>query len=517
MTKYIYEEKIAPSAPICIFQDGADTMPTKSVKVTIPAIVDGISSVSETRMGRNIADVSTATKESEQKCSYVFQNGGLTITATGTYARIGFAIPCIQGATYTLSYKGSSDAQYKRVLIYPNELWSSASYSQTLTETETAYSTTFTTQSNYIYLGFYLTTTGSTGTETIKDIQIELGSTAHDYEPYQTPTQYAANLGRTVYGAEVDLVNGTGISKCVRVKFSDLNWTYYTSGTNPIFYANNVPNMLTYSRAVIPNISIDGYTVRSANSRSSLATNMADMECSAIETAQTIAFRNTSYTSKDAMLAALGDEYISYEVDDESYTDFTFDGQEIDTQLGFNAFWSDSGDTEVTYYTQIPAEERYIIGGNILTNIANAIREKSEKDNPILVEDMASEILNIPVGGGHLKLNEGRVTVSTGAIDTTQTDYYYTDYFDCPSGSVKFDLGETNSNIGLSIYNASGTFVNYWTANSRHRTVDNSSLYHEGYLARISFKKSYLQYVFLMDFAAGEIYSSLSPNTLESQ
>jgi hypothetical protein len=38
---------------------------------------------------------------------------------------------------------------------------------------------------------------------------------------------------------------------------------------------------------------------------------------------------------------------------DENGNDFTFDGQEINTRLGYNAFWSDSGDTEVTYRADI--------------------------------------------------------------------------------------------------------------------------------------------------------------------
>jgi hypothetical protein len=79
--------------------------------------------------------------------------------------------------------------------------------------------------------------------------QIEVGSTATTYEPYQTPTQYTASLGRTIYGGEVDIVNGVGT--------------------------------------------------------------------------------------------------------DENGNDFTFDGQEINTRLGYNAFWSDQGDTEVTYRADI--------------------------------------------------------------------------------------------------------------------------------------------------------------------
>ena len=240
----LLEEKTV-SGSVVSFDDGANDVPCKNVVATIAPTIDGVSIATATQTGRNIADVSAATKASEQRCSYVFENGGLTITATGNYARVGFAIPCIQGATYTLSYKGSSDAQYKRVLLYPSELWSSSFYAQTLTDTETAYSTTFTAQSDHIYIGFYLTTSGTTGTETIKDIQIELGSTVHDYERYQTPTQYSAQLGRTIYGGQVDFVTGEGV--------------------------------------------------------------------------------------------------------DENGNDFTFDGQEVNTRPGYNAFWSEQGDSSVTY------------------------------------------------------------------------------------------------------------------------------------------------------------------------
>ena len=87
---------------------------------------------------------------------------------------------------------------------------------------------------------------------------------------------------------------------------------------------------------------------------------------------------------------------------DENGNDFTFDGQEVPTRLGYNAFWSDSGDSEVTYYIQIPIEEKYIIGGEILSDIADAIREKKETASPILTEDMADEIRSIEMGGSDL-------------------------------------------------------------------------------------------------------------------
>lgn len=173
-------------------------------------------------------------------------------------------------------------------------------------------------------------------------------------------TQYTVSLGRTIYGGEADIVNGVGKDTCTKIKISDLNWTYYTAGTSPIFYANNVPNMKTYARAEMPNIVIDGYTTRTAHSRSNLSANMANMECSAIENAQTITFRNDTYTSVSDMLSDIGDEYIVYEV--ATPTDFTFTpiSPTPETALGMNNFWADEGDSEVTYRADIDL----LLGGN---------------------------------------------------------------------------------------------------------------------------------------------------------
>ena len=58
-----------------------------------------------------------------------------------------------------------------------------------------------------------------------------------------------------------------------------------------------------------------------------------------------------SYTGAQFKEAVTGD--IVYQLADSARTDFTFTGQEIDTMLGYNAFWSEQGDTEVTYRADI--------------------------------------------------------------------------------------------------------------------------------------------------------------------
>lgn len=325
----VLQEKTIVSWPVSSFSDGADDVPTKSIVVTIPPTISGVSSVSETQTGKNLVDNSAAAWEGGN-----INTSGENATGAGYVRTIGY-FDIGGGMNYEISgIAAPSQASDFRLFFYDETktFISYKNYGSTPRETPT--------NARYFRIRNVVGADMST-------LQIEYGTTAHAYEPYVAPTQYAADLGRTIYGGQVDIVNGTGTDNCTKIKISDLNWTYYTAGTNPIFYANNVPDMKTYARAEMPNIAIDGYTTRTAHSRSNLSTNMANMECSAIENAQTIAFRNDTYTSVSAMLAALGNEYIGYEV--ATPTDFTFDGQEIPTRLGYNAFWSDEGDTEVTY------------------------------------------------------------------------------------------------------------------------------------------------------------------------
>lgn len=165
------------------------------------------------------------------------------------------------------------------------------------------------------------------------------------------------NFSQSMCGGYIDAISLVGVMTHKRVKISDLNWTYYTGGTNPIFYANNVTDMLTYARGEMPSIVLSGYDVRTAHSRSYLSTNMANYECSAIENAQTIAFRQDNYTSKDAMLAAMGDRYITFEVVETAYQSITASygsasQKTMYSYSGANTISTTRGGVTVTYRSQ---------------------------------------------------------------------------------------------------------------------------------------------------------------------
>ena len=200
---------------------------------------------------------------------------------------------------------------------------------------------------------------------------VELGSTAHAYEPYQTPTQYTVSLGRTIYGGEVDIVNGTGTDEGVIEVFDTIE-------------GNVIKSQFNSFNKVSGNISVLGTNVRitfAVESGDQSAYNRISNTYTANEQLCNLAPHSFSYASdithwyRNTVLylflpvADVGTTaesvynyltglitngtplkfYLPYNTP----TDFTFDGQEVPTRLGYNAFWSDSGDTEVTYRADI--------------------------------------------------------------------------------------------------------------------------------------------------------------------
>ena len=242
----LLEIKTASSASVCAFSDGADDVPSSSVKVTIPPTLSGVSSVSETQTGRNLFDTAIAETKTHNSVSITCDGNGkytATGTATGGSANITFTLktPCTiksgmylhlmnesaNGSVSITLQKQDNTTIYAPALSPANRIADLSSYAG-----QTIYS-----------IRFYVANGASF--EMSLTPMLCFSSTATTFEPYQTPTQYTASLGRTIYGGTADIVNGTGT--------------------------------------------------------------------------------------------------------DENGNDFTFDGQEVPTRLGYNAFWSDSGDTEVTY------------------------------------------------------------------------------------------------------------------------------------------------------------------------
>ena len=240
------EEKTIVSSPIADFSDGADDVPTKSLVVTIPATLSGKSEVTETQTGRNLLDTANAETNTNNSVSITCDGNGkytATGTATGGSANITFTLktPCtIKSGMYLHLMNSGANASASITLQKQDN---TTIYAPTLSPANRIADLSSYAGQTIYSICFYIANGASF--EMSLTPMLCFSSTATTFEPYQTPTVYTASLGQTIYGGEVDIVNGTGT--------------------------------------------------------------------------------------------------------DENGNDFAFDGQEINTRLGYNAFWSDEGDTEVTY------------------------------------------------------------------------------------------------------------------------------------------------------------------------
>lgn len=370
------EKKIIVSSPICDFSDGSDDVPTDFVKISIPANLDGKSSVSEKQTGRNLLSGEDGDiPKTKNGVIFSVSNGIYTVEATETKTGYPYAQMAkfdLKKGTYTISLENVITGLQLRVVNR------NVSPVQTLATTGSNTSATFTLSDDVSDLYFEIAITASSmseGTYIIKP-QLEFGSTAHSYEPYIEPKTYSANLGRTIYGGEVDIVNGTVKTPNMADFASNINSSSYgcdiESFNDGSIRFHGTPTASYLNLTSWFNFSIQaGETFTLSDTiakpyRIYIAVRFDDNT-----TANVIIERNTTsitYTTEKNIIqirldtAGLTantayDETIYVQLEKGSsvspyspyFEPFTFDGQEIPTRLGYNAFYSEDGDTSVAY------------------------------------------------------------------------------------------------------------------------------------------------------------------------
>lgn len=198
------------SGSIVTFSDGADDVPLKSCAVTIAPTLDGVSSVDVVQTGKNFIDfvnhVNTGT--SVGMTFSATADGGISYsgTATGTfgYATAVFDFTIKSGQTFTFSRNTAFNYIHRIRLVFSDDTTANVSIYANNT------SVTYTPEKDVKAVRLLLAglTVNTYYNDTVY-IQTEYGSTPTSFEPFDSET-YTANLGRTIYGGSVDVVNGTG-------------------------------------------------------------------------------------------------------------------------------------------------------------------------------------------------------------------------------------------------------------------------------------------------------------------
>ena len=210
-------------------------------------------------------------------------------------------------------------------------------------------------------------------------IQLELGSTASAYEPYQGNT-YTITLGDTVYGGTLDVTQGKMVVTHVSADMGELSYVRPSSADVYVF-RNNIG-----AAPVTDNIQ-HGLTSIYPFAGTRFTAAMPDKSWM-IDSAGRFTVRDDSYTDVNAFKTAMTGQTLVYEL--ATPIEITLTPTQIDMLQGENNLWSDAGDSTLTYYAE----------GEASTSEALGILLGGTYNNPGGADDVSDdEALGILLGG----------------------------------------------------------------------------------------------------------------------
>ena len=175
----------------------------------------------------------------------------------------------------------------------------------------------------------------------ISEAQLEVGSTPTAYEPYVTPTIYTIQLGQEVYGGVLDVVNGVAHVTHSIIDMGDIEWGYITSYANPYFVKGISYFRKSGTPIMTPIYKYDGFK------GSSSAGNMANYCCGVHTTDPQIYIRDDRYTSGRDFQTAMAGIPLMCELAEPF--DIQLTPTQIETLIGNNTIFADTGDIDLTY------------------------------------------------------------------------------------------------------------------------------------------------------------------------
>ena len=336
-------EKTASGA-IAHFDDGADDVPLRSWLVTLGASLSGYSAVKCVGASANIFD-------GVLESGWIDNSG--TDSPTSGRTRSKNYLPIKGGESY---YVTCSDSW--RVYFYDS------------TQTFISYAGTYsanrviTAPNNAVYFRFAIIA------ETPSGVGLNYPSTDTTAHTATGPTVQTANLGRTIYGGSVDVVNGTGTSTHKYYTAADVTGVYWNNrkadqvDTNHratfriatesgyLKNTNSLCNELTYNSNITGGSGYaEGYQI--ANGGIYFCIDLADIGMSSA----------TSDTPNQDFIDAIQEygDNLKFSAELATATDFTFTPISVNSKLGTNNLWTDEGsDNAVTYRADI----QLALGGN---------------------------------------------------------------------------------------------------------------------------------------------------------
>ena len=201
---------------------------------------------------------------------------------------------------------------------------------------------------SYVRVWVYLT--NGISVDDISWFQLELGSVATSYEPYQG-TVYPISLPQTVYGGVLDVKNGT-LTVTKKMMTFNGSETWMLSGKNAYVTVNDMEKIFDYTNAIscdklktssensssMPNYSISGYRDSTGG-----YPNQNWIYIRLASDAETV----------DAIKAWLAENPITVVYPLATPLTLSLTPTEVRTILGYNNIYADSGNVDVVYYRDL--------------------------------------------------------------------------------------------------------------------------------------------------------------------
>lgn len=440
------------SGAVCTFADGADDVPMPSVKASITAVQAGSGDPSPSNVraisGFAECDVTHAKKNLFDKDS--------TPYVAGKYISSGSV-----GGTPT--YQNNQNYSIFSVLINPNTTytfglikandprWCTIDEDGNITRIATnqggseGTSVTFTSQANDRYL---LMSVAVSGTYKCDDIlQVEVGSTATDYESYAGETIPVSFGGQTIYGGELNLTTGVLTVTHGYIEFDGSeNWVN-VGGNYPFAFqidtgiSNKVDNPIS-AQGITSNLFLQATTdVPSSNA---IRWQVGG------STGRIFVYDYNHSGDLTGFTQMLSTNKLQFMYKLATPTTIQLTPEEVRSFLGTNNLWANTGDSEVTYFAQPNIPTEVLHKGQISTTSDYATANFSETvadDEEIFVKVYCParsavdyKVIKVAdIGNG---LNVGfslHTTVNCTITKTSIASQYSGDYYDIYADILAYD------------------------------------------------------------------------------
>lgn len=323
---------------IASFADGADGLPLKSLVVNIDPVQDlSQGDPSPT----NICPISGWTGANVVVCGKnLFDKSDVefgALKADGTVNKL--------NTKYVSGYiKISTNTSYYLTDVIPSNegragFWYDANKNpiEAVVNSSTSFAVISPSNAEYIRIGCYVAS--------VESCQLELGSIATPYEPYNgttIPINWQTEAG-TVYGGKLDVLSGVLTVDRAMVDLGTLTWTRLAADDKYVFYTTDISYTASFPKAESYNFLCSQY----ANSHA-VRQNMPDKTCGVTNNTKNVfCIRDDAYTDAATFKTAMSGVQMAYE--SKTLIEIQLTPHEVRSLLGQNNVFADTGDTTAEY------------------------------------------------------------------------------------------------------------------------------------------------------------------------